>query len=383
MIVTVICDVLGKPNNGTTIAALHLIDALKKAGDEVRIVCPDDEREGEDSFYVLPRYNFGIFQPIVDHNGVGLAKPNASTLKEALKDVDEVHIMMPFPAGLKTVKLCHEMGIPVSAGFHVQAENVTAHFFNLIQSKHVNRGVYKWMWKHFYQYVDTIHYPTAFIEGVFEKAIGKRTPGVVISNGVSRDFKKLDVKRPPEWENKFLIVMTGRYSKEKNQKLLIKAVSFSKHKKDIQLILAGSGPRLEELKKEAKKRGIDPYFKFYSHPELIEALSMADLYVHASRVEIEAISCLEAIACGLTPVINNSPLSATKTFALTPMNLFKEDNYKDLANKIDYWIEHPEERTKNQEAYKTYVGQFDFDTCMEKMVEMVHKTAGIKKDKKA
>ncbi len=383
MIVTVICDVLGKPNNGTTIAALHLIEALKKAGDEVRVVCPDAEREGEDFFYVLPRYNFGIFQPIVDHNGVGLAKPKASTLIEALKGTDEVHIMMPFPAGLKTVKMAHEMGIPVSAGFHVQAENVTAHFFNLIRSKRVNRGVYKWMWKHFYQYVDTIHYPTSFIEGVFEKAIGKKTPGVVISNGVSRDFKKLDVKRLPEWENKFVIVMTGRYSKEKNQKLLIKAVACSKHKDDIQLVLAGSGPRLEELQKEAKKRGLHPLFKFYSHPELIELLSMADLYVHASRVEIEAISCLEAIASGLTPLINDSPLSATKTFALTDKNLFKEDSFKDLASRIDYWIEHPLERKKNQELYKTYVGQFDFDTCMEKMVEMVHETAKLKKDKKA
>ncbi len=381
MLVTVICDVLGKPNNGTTIAAMHLIEALEKAGDEVRIVCPDEDKKDVDHFYVLPRWKFGIFQPIVDHNGVCLAKAVESTLKESLEGVDAVHIMMPFPAGLKTVKLCKDLGIPVSAGFHVQAENVTAHFFDLIHSKRVNRGVYRWMWKHFYQYVDCIHYPTAFIEGIFEEAIGKKTPGVVISNGVSSDFKKLDVKRPPELEGKFVIVMTGRYSKEKNQKLLIKATSMSKHKDDIKLILAGSGPRIEELKKAAAKYKVDPLFKFYTHPELVEALSMSDLYVHASRVEIEAISCLEAIACGLTPLINNSPLSATKTFALSEKNLFKEDNAKDLAKMIDYWYEHPEERKANQEAYKTYVGQFDFDDCMAKMVEMVHTNALKKKDR--
>lgn len=372
MIVTVVCDILGEPNNGTTIAALNLINTLKNNGDEVRIVCPDEDKTNTDSFYVLPKYNFGIFQTIVDNNGVSLAKPILSTMNEALLGADRVHIMMPFPAGIKAVKIANELGIPTSAGFHVQAENVTAHFFNLIKSKKVNRAVYRWMWKHFYQYVDTIHYPTAFIEGIFEKAIGRKTNGVVISNGVSKDFKKVDVKRPPEWKDKFLIVMTGRYSKEKNQKLLIKATSYSKYKDKIQLILAGGGPRIKELEKAAKKYKVNPFFKFYSHPELIETLSMSDLYVHASPIEIEAISCLEAIACGLTPLINDSPLSATKTFAISSHNLFKKNDAKDLANGIDYWITHPLEKEENQKEYKTYVGQFDFDYCMGKMVELIH-----------
>lgn len=378
MIVTVVCDVLGKPNNGTTIAALHLIETLQKAGDEVRIVCPDEEHQGEDRYFVLPKFNFGVFQPIFDHNGVCLAKPVVKTLREALSGAGEVHIMMPFFAGVKAARLCKELGIPVSAGFHVQAENVTAHFNVLLHMKHVNRAVYKWMWKHFYRYIDTIHYPTQFIRDVFETAIGRKTPGVVISNGVSSDFKPIESPRPAEWEKKFIVVMTGRYSKEKNQKLLIKAISLSKHKKDIQLILAGSGPRINELKKCAKRHKIEPHFRFYTHPELIKALSMADLYVHASRVEIEAISCLEAIACGLTPLINNSPLSATKSFALSEKNLFKEDDRKDLARKIDYWYEHPEEREENRKLYAAYVGQFDFDMCMEKMVKMVHDTANAK-----
>lgn len=375
MIVTVICDVLGKPNNGTTIAALHLIKALQDAGDEVRVVCPDKEHENEDSYYVLPRYNFGLLQGIVDKNGVGLAKPDVHTLKEALSDAKEVHIMMPFPAGLKTVALCKELGIPVSAGFHVQAENVTAHFFNLIHSKTVNKKVYKWMWEHFYRYVDTIHYPTEFIQETFEKAIGQKTPGVVISNGVSKDFRPLDVSRPVSWGDKYVLVMTGRYSKEKNQALLFKAVKKSRHKERLKIILAGSGPRQAELEKKAAKWGIDVEFGFFDHPALIELLNQADLYVHASSVEIEAISCLEAIATGLTPLINDSPLSATKNFALTPYNRFKHDDYRDLARKIDYWIEHPEEKETNRKAYKDFIPQFDFDLCMEKMVKMIHTTA--------
>lgn len=53
---------------------------------------------------------------------------------------------------------------------------------------------------------------------------------------------------------------------------------------------------------------------------------------------------MEALACGLVPVIANSPLSATPQFALDDRSLFQAGNAGDLADKIDYWIEHPEER---------------------------------------
>ena len=50
MIVTVVCDVLGKENNGTTVAAMNLIRALRKRGHTVRVVCPDKERMGQEGF---------------------------------------------------------------------------------------------------------------------------------------------------------------------------------------------------------------------------------------------------------------------------------------------------------------------------------------------
>jgi len=378
MIVTVICDVLGAPNNGTSVAAFHLIEALQKAGDEVRVVCPDKEHKGEKSFYILPRINFGPFQPIVDHNGVGIARPVEATLLEAVEGADEIHSMLPFFTGIKTAKIAKEKGIPLSAGFHVQAENVTAHFFDFIKWKWLNKEVYRWLWKHFFQYVDRIHYPTSFIQGEFEKAIGRKTPGTVISNGVSADFHPLPKDRPASWGDKFVIVMTGRYSKEKNQKVLLKAVSRSRYKDRIKLILAGSGPRVKGLMKLAKKYHEDVEFAFYSHPELVKLLSNADLYVHASPIEIEAISCLEAISAGLVPLINDSPLSATPSFALSPDNLFKKNDYRDLAKKIDMFIEHPEKLEEGKKAYSSYAKQFDFDLCMGKMVEFIHSCAALK-----
>ena len=73
--------------------------------------------------------------------------------------------------------------------------------------------------------------------------------------------------------------------------------------------------------------------------------------MHTSDVEIEAISCLEAIATGLVPIISDSKESATKQFALDERSLFKHGNSKDLANKIDYWISNKKEREKMEIKY--------------------------------
>jgi hypothetical protein len=59
--------------------------------------------------------------------------------------------------------------------------------------------------------------------------------------------------------------------------------------------------------------------------ELVKMINMSDLYVHTSEVEIEAISCLEALSCGIVPVINDSSKSATRTFALSEKNLFQAE----------------------------------------------------------
>ena len=117
--------------------------------------------------------------------------------------------------------------------------------------------------------------------------------------------------------------------------------------------------------------GVDADFTFYSRTALVELLNRANLYVHTAFIEIEAISCIEAICCGLVPVINNAKRSATKAFALDQRNLFRENNVKDLTKKIDYWIEHPDELEKTVEEYKKMAHQFDQEECMRMMEIML------------
>lgn len=371
MIITVVCDVLGEENNGTTIASMNLIRYLKSRGHTVRILCADQDKVGEENYYVVPNLSLGkLLDAYVKKIGVTLAKPQEDVIRRAITGADHVHSMLPFGLGMKAVKICKELGISITAGFHMQAENFTS-YVKLNKLEPLNKGVYKFIYKHFYKYVDGIHYPTDFIRNVFEKNVKQTTPGYVISNGVNSYVQKRKIEKPEEFKDKIVILTTGRYAREKSQDTLIKAVKLSKHASSIQLILGGQGVKEKYYKKLAKRLPIPPVFKFYSRTEIIDVLNYADLYVHPAEVELEGISCLEAIAVGKMTIVSSSPRSATRTFALDDSCIFKKRNAKDLARVIDFWIEHPQKRKFYEQKYLEQAVVYEQTECMKKMEEMI------------
>ncbi|MGN1208087.1 MAG: glycosyltransferase [Christensenellales bacterium] len=371
MIVTVVCDVLGKENNGTTIAAMNLIRYLKSQGHTVKILCADQDKKNEEGFFVVPNRSFGkVLDAYVEKVGVTLAKPDLDVVKSAISGSDIVHIMIPLSLGMCAVKIAKEMNIPMTAGFHMQAENLTS-YVKLNKIKQVNKLVYKYILKHTYQFVDGIHYPTKFIRDIFEKNIKHNTPGYVISNGVHDYVQKRDTPKPEELKDKIVILSTGRYAREKSQDTLIKAIKYSKYKDKIQIILGGQGPKEKKYRKLAKKLPIYPIFKFFARKDIIDVLNYSDMYVHPAEVELEGIACLEAIMCGKLTIVSDSRMSATKEFAVDDRCVFRCRKPKDLARVIDYWIEHPEERKAVEKKYLESSKVFNQEECMNQMEKMM------------
>lgn len=371
MIVTIVCDVLGEENNGTTIAAMNLIRFLKKQGHTVRILCGDKHRMGEQDVFVVPNMNFGKWlNKYVAKVGVSLAKPDEEIVRKALAGADIVHIMVPLKLGMYSAKMAHDMGIPLTAGFHMQAENFTS-YFKLNKIKFINNSVYKYIWRNTYQYIDCIHYPTQFIRNTFEACLKHPTNGKVISNGVHDYVAPRETPKPDELKDKYVILTTGRYAREKSQDTLIKAVGYSKHKDNIQLILGGKGLKEKYYKKLSKKLPIQPIFKFFGRNEIIDVLNYSDMYVHPAEIELEGISCLEAIACGKLTIVSDSRLSATKEFAIDEKCVFKCRDPKDLARVIDYWIDNPEEAKAYEKKYLESAKVFNQEECMKEMEEMM------------
>lgn len=373
MKITIVCDVLGEANNGTSLAAYNLINTLVNKGHDVKVICPDPEKKCIAGYYILKRLNLGFLNNYLKKNGVSLAKGSRKIIKEACKDADIVHGLVPFAAAKSALRYCHKHNIPFTTGFHMQAENFTSHIF-MMASNLVNRSTYAYLWRTYYKKVDAIHYPTEFIRDYVKEYNKKNVPSYVISNGVNfKYFYPRQIKRPDNLKDKFVIIMSGRLSKEKNQQELLYAVKRSKYESKIQIMLTGDGPRREYLESIAKKLNFtNPVIqKLYKHEELNTALWCGDLYVHTSIVEIEAISCLEAIATGMIPVIADSKKSATRMFALDSRCTYQSKNIDDLTKHIDYWIEHPEEKKELQAKYQGFIKQFDFETCMDNMEKML------------
>ena len=59
MIITVVCDVLGEETNGTTVAAMNLIRTLQAKGHDERSLCADQDKKGQEGYYVVPVLSLG------------------------------------------------------------------------------------------------------------------------------------------------------------------------------------------------------------------------------------------------------------------------------------------------------------------------------------
>ena len=118
MTVTVVCDVLGEENNGTSVASYNLIRYLKKQGHTVRVLCADQSKSGEENFFVVPNRSFGKFiDSIVRRVGVSLAKPDKAIIERALNGCDHVHVMMPLFLGTAAVEIARERDISINRRF--------------------------------------------------------------------------------------------------------------------------------------------------------------------------------------------------------------------------------------------------------------------------
>ena len=362
MVIAIVVDLVDNKTNGSVITALRFANGLRARGHEVRMVAIG--ADGENDCPVKERY-VPILTEVSALNQIKFGKYDEKRIKKTFEGVDLVHFIFPFKLEKKCKQLADKMGIPTTAAFHVQPENVSYNA-HLGWCKPFNSLVYAYFKQTFYKKFNRIHCPSAFIAGQLAEH-GYDNELYVISNGYDPDFVPAEKTNK---NDKFEIIMTGRLAPEKNQQVLIKAIGLSKHREDIHLTLLGNGPKKAMLKKLAERLNVDLTFDFLPKEKLIKKLQSGDLYVHAATVEIEAIACLEAVACGLVPVIADSKCSATPQFALDRRSLFEDNNECSLAEKIDYWFERDDERMRMGKVYAESAKKYSLDKSLEKAERM-------------
>lgn len=366
MKILIVIDQYDGANNGTTISARRFVENLRKRGNDVRVISTGKEEDGKyavDKIHLIPVVNW-----IVTSQGMEFAKADEEKLKEAINWAEVVHFYMPFFLSIKGMKIAKEMNKPMTAAFHVQPENIT-YSIGLGKSERVNDKIYTVFRDCFFNEFHHIHCPSNFIESEL-KEHGYTAKLHVISNGIEDDWKYRKVEKPENLKDKIVITMVGRLSGEKRQDVLIDAVKQSKYADKIQIIFAGKGPKKRTYQKLGEQLKNQPIFEFCEKEKLQNILAYTDVYVHTSDAEIEAISCIEAIATGLVPIIAKSNKSATSQFALDERSTFEAGNSKELSEKINYWLDNPEERKRMELEYAKNAENYRIEKSMEKIEKM-------------
>jgi glycosyltransferase involved in cell wall biosynthesis len=375
MKIVIVCDSWAD-GNGAIVATKRMMKELEARGHEFTIVTTNTAGYEGDLREVPGFYLPGVKESMQKMD-FQFGKGKTKILKDAFKDADLVTIQFPFFLARKSVSVAKKMGIPVMAGCHMQPQNFTGAAGT--ESELGDKIVAKVFKAFIFGRVDAIHIPSRFGAELYQ-GFGINAHFRVVSNGIPREYVPMEKERPEFFGDKFTILNVGRHALEKRQELLIDGVLHSKYKDNIQLLLCGKGEDTEKLRKRGEELPVKPFIEYISMEDKLTYLNTADMYVQSSVIELESLSCLEAIGCGLPCLISNAKHSAAPQFALDDRFLFAEDDAESLGKQIDYWYENREELKKKKADALEMAEKYRMDKCVGEMERLYEEVAATKND---
>lgn len=296
MKILIVIDDYFNQSNGMCISTQRFAHEYRKMGQEVRILST-----GKDADYPVPELKIyiPIIYGLIKKQGFHFAKPISKTLKKAIDWADIIQVETPFPVSWRAARLAKKRAKPAIGTFHIYPQNITASV-PILDNKFGNWCFMTFFKKVSFRNCTALQVPTPKVARWLKQHHFKQKL-FVVTNGISEKFIK-----NPHKENvghPFTILYIGRFSHEKRQETLFKAMQLAKHASEIRLIFAGQGPLKKEYEKLADKLPKKPVMQYFSPADLRKVMIQTDLVVHCADVEIEGMACMEAFASGCVPVI--------------------------------------------------------------------------------
>lgn len=372
-----VCEAIGNYGNGTSNSAVQYARELRRRGHTVRLV-----GVGSPDYPVRERY-IPLVTEISHRQQMRFARVDDDVLRKVIDGADIVHCYLPFALEKRALRIARGKGVAVSAGYHLQPENVLYSAGPLRFIPGASRFIYWLERRYFFRLVEHLHVPTRMGAALLREH-GYRNKLHVISNGYAPRYvpawelerdggsgerpssRELRMRQDEKWNieaagddgafrhapGTFRVLASGRLAGEKDQRTLLDAVALCRHRDSIEVRIAGKGPLREKLISRARELHLrNVWIGFVRNDLMPEFLRSGDLLVHCSIADLESLSVLEAIACGLVPVIADAPLSAAGQFSLCEQSSFPVSDAQALADRIDWWIEHPQERERWSREY--------------------------------
>ena len=218
-----------------------------------------------------------------------------------------IHSHHPILVGGTAAAFARRQQIPLVYTFHTQIEQYTHYvpFFNQETVKDAARNkVSRYLAK-----CDLIICPSSSIRELIDSYDVELTRVVTLPNAINlaafgnvkgekRSLRaKLNLPKQA-----FLSLSVGRLATEKGLPFLLRAFAKTRQDVDHHLLLAGDGPRREDLIRLVQELGLVDKVHFlgsFPYSEMPQLYAQSDLFVMCSMTEVKPLAVLEALACGL------------------------------------------------------------------------------------
>ncbi|HEY0752876.1 MAG TPA: glycosyltransferase [Ktedonobacteraceae bacterium] len=265
--------------------------------------------------------------------------PLRKLLKKA--DPDVIHIHSPVVLGNVAQLLAGGLRKPVVATNHYVPMNMALGLSNdPVFGKSFSNVTYSYL-VHFCNRCEYVTSPTATALNLLYEH-GLRAPARVISNGIDlthfcpgprdetlRPRLHLPTDRP-------LLLSVNRLSPEKRIDVLIEAIG--KMRVPVHLAISSTGPAEEELRAKVDELQLHDrvsFLGFVSDLDLVALYRAADIFGIASEADLQSLTTMNALACGLPVVAANACALPELVHHAENGFLFKPGNSDEMAGYLD------------------------------------------------
>jgi 1,2-diacylglycerol 3-alpha-glucosyltransferase len=219
---------------------------------------------------------------------------------------DVVHVHHPFPLSSSAIQAARRLNIPIAATNHTIPECSLWGMRNLGPGYRVACAGFGGWIKFLLRHCDAVATPTDTAADAL-RALGFHRPVRTISNGIDVErFKprppRADLRASLGLDDRPVVLYTGRLDAEKEMDVWLRAAAIVTPSCDVQFLVGGNGSESARLEAMVPELGLGSHVRFSGYLEDADfpaVYNLADVYCITSRVELQSISTLEAIASGV------------------------------------------------------------------------------------
>ncbi len=309
-------------------------------------------------------------------------------LKQALhqaasNNYDLVHVQTPFAAHYAGLKFADSQHLPCVATYHTHFEEYLYNYVPIVP-KGVLRSMARQLAQRQCNALDAVIVPSRAMQDTLT-AYGVTAPMHRVPTGIpvahfrrpaSADISDAFRQRHGIPSDAPMALFVGRAAHEKNIGFLLDAMPHALQDcPQLVMTIAGEGPALPALKRQAERLGISAQVFFVGYldrqTELPECYAAADIFAFASRTETQGLVLLEAMAAGV-PVLAFAYLGTREIVEPRRGALPAPQTVEAFGQALASLANDPAQRQQMATDAIAFADEWTTDACAQRMADVYH-----------